>query len=119
MLDTMSGIGTITSPDGAYVYFLQTSQPPSLCKKNKPLSFFNIHVQRYHFYILYILCVCFLYFKKKYIYKITLILLLIIFLFKFLLIYFCSGFKVEIHLISTIGVQIQEYNIHSMSLMVN
>jgi len=46
MLDIQSGIGTITSPDGAYVYLLETTQPPTVCRPKTPLSMLNTRVQR-------------------------------------------------------------------------
>jgi cyanophycinase-like exopeptidase len=46
MLDTQTGMGTITSPDGAFVYLLEATQPPSVCSPNIPLSIANVKVHR-------------------------------------------------------------------------
>jgi cyanophycinase len=46
LLDPTTGVANITSPNGGYAYFLQTTQAPSVCAAKTPLSIQGISVHR-------------------------------------------------------------------------
>jgi len=46
LIDVSTGVGTVTSPNGAIVYFVQTTEHPVTCTPQTPLSIANIKVHR-------------------------------------------------------------------------